>query len=131
MLIEDQWLSVVGSRITSSHSRQFWWLEDYTLGLPQFGCVAPKSTPVQYGRQNDTAISSVVHHVGREGKVVNTSNPGSPSPWRCCSIIRRNMAIHNVRWDLVGYHYGRNVQAQFGPIYADDSVNQYCLLVLM
>ena len=91
------------------------------LVVGRFGGVAPKSTPVHHGAQNDTAMSSVAHHVGPEGKVVNKSNPGSPPSWRCWSIIRRN----------IGYHYGRNVQAQFDPRYAADSVNQYSLLHLM
>ena len=37
----------------------------------------------------------------------------------------------NIKWNLIGYHYGRNVQAQLGPIYADDSDIQYRLLLLM
>ncbi len=84
-------LLVIGSRI-------YW----HKLRIPYdfggweiIGGVAPKRTPVHHGAQNDTAISSVVHHVGQEGKVVNRSNHGSPSSWRCWSIISRDI---DVKW---------------------------------
>lgn len=51
----------------------------------------PKDTPVHGGVRNDTTISSVVHHVGQEGKVVNRSHPVSPLSWRCWPTIRRNI----------------------------------------
>ena len=88
---------VIGSRAQARIPNNSGGWEIIPRGCPQFGGVVPKSTPVHHGAQNDTAICSVVHQVGHEGKVVNRSNPGSPPSWRCWSIIRRNINQSNVK----------------------------------